>query len=53
VTEPATVELDMRPASTWSASNVARVERLEAAGLMRAAGRRAVEQAKRDGRWPG
>jgi uncharacterized protein YdeI (YjbR/CyaY-like superfamily) len=41
-----------KPASSWSASNVARVEQLEAAGLMRAAGRRAVEEAKRDGRWP-
>jgi len=42
-----------RPASAWSASNAARVERLEAAGLMRAAGRRAVEEAKRGGKWPG
>ena len=41
-----------KPKSAWSASNVARVERLEAAGLMRAAGRRAVEAAKADGRWP-
>jgi uncharacterized protein YdeI (YjbR/CyaY-like superfamily) len=41
-----------KPRSSWSASNVARVEKLEAAGLMRAAGRRAVEEAKRDGRWP-
>jgi uncharacterized protein YdeI (YjbR/CyaY-like superfamily) len=41
-----------KPKSAWSASNVARVEKLEAAGLMRAAGRRAVEAAKRDGRWP-
>jgi uncharacterized protein YdeI (YjbR/CyaY-like superfamily) len=41
-----------KPASAWSASNVARVERLEAAGLMRAAGRRAVEDAKRAGKWP-
>jgi uncharacterized protein YdeI (YjbR/CyaY-like superfamily) len=38
--------------SSWSASNVARVEKLEAAGLMREAGRRAVEEAKADGRWP-
>ena len=38
--------------SSWSASNAARVEKLEAAGLMRAPGRRAVEGAKRDGRWP-
>ena len=41
-----------RPKSSWSASNVARVEKLEAAGLMRAAGRRAVEEAKANGRWP-
>ena len=41
-----------KPASSWSESNVARVEKLEAAGLMRAAGRRAVEEAKRNGRWP-
>jgi len=38
--------------SAWSESNVARVEKLEAAGLMRAAGRRAVEEAKANGRWP-
>jgi uncharacterized protein YdeI (YjbR/CyaY-like superfamily) len=38
--------------SSWSGSNVARVEKLERAGLMRAAGRRAVEEAKRSGRWP-
>jgi uncharacterized protein YdeI (YjbR/CyaY-like superfamily) len=38
--------------SSWSASNVARVERLERAGLMRAAGRKAVEEAKAGGRWP-
>jgi uncharacterized protein YdeI (YjbR/CyaY-like superfamily) len=38
--------------SAWSESNVARVEKLEAAGLMRAAGRRAVEDAKRLGAWP-
>jgi uncharacterized protein YdeI (YjbR/CyaY-like superfamily) len=38
--------------SSWSASNAARVERLERAGLMRAAGRRAVDEAKRRGRWP-
>ena len=42
-----------KPRSSWSASNVARVEKLESAGLMRAPGRRAVEEAKRDGRWPG
>lgn len=38
--------------SAWSASNAARVARLEAAGLMRAAGRRAVDAAKAAGRWP-
>jgi uncharacterized protein YdeI (YjbR/CyaY-like superfamily) len=38
--------------SAWSASNVARVERLEAAGAMRDAGRRAVEEAKERGTWP-
>jgi uncharacterized protein YdeI (YjbR/CyaY-like superfamily) len=41
-----------KPRSAWSATNVARVEKLEAAGLMRPAGRRAVEDAKRAGRWP-
>jgi uncharacterized protein YdeI (YjbR/CyaY-like superfamily) len=41
-----------RPGSSWSASNVGRVERLEAAGQMRAAGRRAVEAAKEAGTWP-
>jgi len=42
-----------KPGSAWSESNVARVAKLEAAGQMRAAGRRAVEEAKRAGRWPG
>jgi uncharacterized protein YdeI (YjbR/CyaY-like superfamily) len=41
-----------KPKSGWSESNVARVEQLEAAGLMRDAGRRAVEEAKRLGTWP-
>jgi uncharacterized protein YdeI (YjbR/CyaY-like superfamily) len=41
-----------KPKSSWSESNVARVEKLEAAGAMRAAGRRAVEEAKRRGTWP-
>lgn len=41
-----------KPASSWSESNAARVGKLEAAGLMRAAGRRAVDEAKRSGRWP-
>ncbi len=38
--------------SAWSESNVARVERLEAARQMRAAGRKAVENAKQNGSWP-
>jgi len=42
-----------KPKSSWSESNVARVEKLEAAGLMREAGRRVVEEAKEMGRWPG
>lgn len=37
--------------SNWSASNRARVERLERDGLMREAGRAAVEAAKTNGRW--
>ena len=41
-----------KPKSAWSESNVARVEKLEAEGLMQAAGRRAVEEAKRHGTWP-
>ena len=41
-----------KAASSWSESNVARVAKLEAARLMRAPGRRAVEEAKRSGRWP-
>jgi uncharacterized protein YdeI (YjbR/CyaY-like superfamily) len=41
-----------KPKSAWSESNVARIERLEAAGLMAAAGRRVVEEAKRLGMWP-
>ena len=40
------------PRSPWSASNVDRVARLEAAGRMHAAGRSAVEAARADGRWP-
>jgi uncharacterized protein YdeI (YjbR/CyaY-like superfamily) len=40
-----------RPASRWSKTNVARVERLLAAGRMRPAGVEAVERAKADGRW--
>jgi len=38
--------------SAWSESNVARVEKLEAAGQMQAAGRRVIEVAKRLGIWP-
>jgi uncharacterized protein YdeI (YjbR/CyaY-like superfamily) len=41
-----------KPKSSWSASNVARVEKLEAAGLLQPAGREAVEEAKRAGTWP-
>ncbi len=41
-----------KPNSSWSASNAARVEKLEAKRLMRAAGRLAVERAKEEGRWP-
>lgn len=37
--------------SSWSQRNVAHVARLEAQGLMRPAGRAAVEAAKADGRW--
>ena len=38
--------------SAWSESNVARVDKLEAAGQMQAAGRRVIEEAKRLGTWP-
>lgn len=40
-----------RPGSVWAASNKARVEQLEAAGLMTDAGRAAIERAKADGSW--
>ena len=40
-----------RPRSSWSARNVALVERLEAEGRMQPAGRAAVDAAKADGRW--
>ena len=40
-----------RPRSIWSQVNRERVERLEQAGRMRAAGRAQVEEAKVDGRW--
>src|SRR3954454_23842246 len=39
------------PRSAWSQRNVAHVARLEEQGLMRPAGRAAVEAAKADGRW--
>ncbi len=39
------------PKSMWSARNVERIARLEAAGRMTLAGRAAVESAKADGRW--
>jgi uncharacterized protein YdeI (YjbR/CyaY-like superfamily) len=39
------------PKSPWSERNVARIERLEAAGKMTDAGRAAVDSAKADGRW--
>ena len=39
------------PKSVWSARNVDRIEKLEAAGRMTAAGRAAVDAAKADGRW--
>lgn len=40
-----------KPGSTWAASNKERVARLEAAGLMRPAGKAAVERAKAEGSW--
>ena len=40
-----------RPKSTWSRTNKERVARLEAAGLMTEAGRRAVEIARANGSW--
>lgn len=39
------------PRSVWSARNVERIERLEAAGKMTPAGRAAVDAAKANGRW--
>lgn len=39
------------PKSVWSARNVDRIGKLEAAGRMTSAGRAAVEAAKADGRW--
>jgi uncharacterized protein YdeI (YjbR/CyaY-like superfamily) len=40
-----------RPQSVWAASNKARVERLEAAGLMTDAGRLAIAKARANGSW--
>jgi uncharacterized protein YdeI (YjbR/CyaY-like superfamily) len=40
-----------RPKSAWSKINTEKVAQLEAAGRMRPAGLRAVELARRDGRW--
>jgi uncharacterized protein YdeI (YjbR/CyaY-like superfamily) len=40
-----------RPKSSWSKVNVAKVDALMAAGLMRSAGLMEVEAAKADGRW--
>lgn len=40
-----------RPTSKWSARNRERVLRLAEQGRLRDAGRRAIESAKRDGRW--
>lgn len=40
-----------RPSSGWAATNKARLVRLEAEGLMKAAGIRAVELAKANGSW--
>lgn len=40
-----------RPRSLWSKINVGHVERLIAAGRMRAGGLREIEAAKADGRW--
>jgi uncharacterized protein YdeI (YjbR/CyaY-like superfamily) len=40
-----------KPKSAWSAPNKARVEKLEALGLMTPAGRRLVEEAKASGKW--
>lgn len=40
-----------RPRSLWSKINIAHVERLIAAGSMRAAGQRQIDAARSDGRW--
>lgn len=40
-----------RPKSNWSKINIGHVERLIKEGKMRAAGRKAIESAKKDGKW--
>lgn len=40
-----------RPGGIWSTLNKERIERLEKAGLMTAAGRQAIDRAKADGSW--
>ena len=40
-----------KPESKWSALNRERAKRMEQAGLMTVAGRRAIERAKRNGTW--
>jgi uncharacterized protein YdeI (YjbR/CyaY-like superfamily) len=40
-----------KPGSAWSRPNKERIERLERAGLMMPAGRRAIESARQDGSW--
>ncbi len=40
-----------KPRSIWSESNVARVERMIAAGRMQPAGQALVDEAKRNGSW--
>ncbi|CAN5204749.1 YdeI/OmpD-associated family protein [soil metagenome] len=40
-----------RPKSVWSKINTQHIERLQKAGKMKPAGLKAVEEAKKDGRW--
>ena len=40
-----------RPRSTWSKRNISHVARLEKEGMMKPSGLKAVEDAKKDGRW--
>ena len=40
-----------KPKSNWSQSNIERVERVIAAGLMTAQGQKLIDLAKQDGRW--